>query len=612
MRSRAPHRPGGWANVRYRRSSDGVDYEGVSVEDALRESLAIDLRETENLRQPFFPWATRIHEPKTGPLDFTRFPFQRELYTDEFAYDPEGVIKKATQGGLSAWLIRWTLFFPDTKGWTSLYVFPKAKQLNEFSDQRVKPLIERSEYLRERVPYGYVNNKGLKQVGLGFANYRGSQNKDELDSVDADVIGFDEYDRLVQENIPDAEQRITGSPHGLIRRVGVPTIPRRGIARLYDESDRRKWLVRCERCRIGWQEIDFWHNVAQDGDRVRIVCSGCRRPLDVREGEWVPGVTEVQRPRGYHVPRLIVPGTNLARIVLHSKQRKPYEITRFFNKDLGLEYANPEGSLNEAAIEAAQTAGGGYELPQGYRGERPVTCGIDMASTRAATVRISEHLDEETKRALWIGEVDGRNLREFIGRLSDLMTRYRVNMASIDHLPDGRVARTFANMFPGIVYVTALSGRQQKQILLVDDQLLQASVKRTEALDAMISMVREQKNHLPVTLPEGYVEQMCAPQRFEEEDEETGEVDVGYLSTGPDDYAMAEVYDMIATELWWMRQTVQGYFQKRTTTLEEHVPFERSDLDTYGEDSEFSLGPERDMTDTEEDWKPLDEEWPRY
>ena len=69
---------GGWANVRYRRDSTGIDYEGVTVEDALRESLSIDLRETANLRQPFFPWATSIHEPKSGPLDFDRFPFQRE------------------------------------------------------------------------------------------------------------------------------------------------------------------------------------------------------------------------------------------------------------------------------------------------------------------------------------------------------------------------------------------------------------------------------------------------------------------------------------------------------------------------------------------------------
>jgi Phage terminase large subunit (GpA) len=586
--------------------------EVMPVGAAVREGLQIRQGEVDDLRAPFLPWSLRVPEPKTGRLDFDRYPFQRELYSDEFAYDREGVIKKATQLGVSAWLIRWLMFFADTKGWTAFYLFPKEKHMFRFHDLRIRPLIQRDGYLAGRVPYGYVNNKGTKQVGLGALVCAGSQNKDEVDSVDADVLGIDEYDRVEQANVPDAEQRISGSDHGLIRRVGVPTIPQYGIAKLYERSDKRKWMVKC-RCKAGWQEIDFFKNV--DVERERIVCHLCRKPLDVHKGQWVAEITETQRPRGYHISRLIVPHVNLADIIEHSKQRKTYERQRFFNKDLGIEYASAGGRITDEVLKAAQTVGGAYPMPEGYNGTNPVTMGVDMASVRDATVRISEHLSEVEKRALYIGEVGDEDLAQFLRKLGDLMIRYRVNMAAIDHLPDGRVSRAFASMFPGLVYVTALVDERMDQIIKWDDQTMKCSARRTESIDAMISMMKAQKNRLPYTeldeLPEGYAEQMKSPQRFEEEDEETGKRVVGYISTGPDDYAMAETFDMIATELWWARQQVTSYFREQTSTLDDHIGSDwRSDLTDEAE-PDYRPGPP-DLAMQEDEWAPLDEEWPSY
>ena len=54
-------------------------------------------------------------------------------------------------------------------------------------------------------------------------------------------------------------------------------------------------------------------------------------------------------------------------------------------------------------------------------------------------------------------------------------------MVSIDHLPDGRVSRALGSMFPGLVYVTAITDSRQEQILKSDDQLMTATVRRTES-----------------------------------------------------------------------------------------------------------------------------------
>lgn len=554
---------------------------------AARSSAEAAKLETSDV--PFLPWNMQIEEPKTGVLDFARFPFQKQLYEDALAYAKEMAIMKATQLGISSYLIRWVIFFADTKRLTAMYVFPKQKQLESFSHQRIRPLIARNQYLKSRVPYGYISNVSLKQIGTGFVNFRGSQNPDELDSVDADLLAFDEYDRLVQANIPIAEARISGSLEGMIRRVGVPSIPKFGISAFYERSDKRRWMVECEACGE-WQDIDFFQNV--DQDLIAIVCRHCRKRLDVAKGEWVAEFLDGDRPPGFHINRLLPATANLPEIIAHSKLRKPYEVQRFWNRDLGLGFAASDAQLTETVIKAAQRD---YEMVQGYAGPHPTTMGIDMASTRSCSIRISELISEHEKRALWIGEIDDPDLRSFIRKLGDLMVRYRIHMASIDHLPDGRVARELARMFPGRVYVTALSGTIQKAILSVDDDDMTATAKRVEAIDGMITQVRAQQNLLPGFdgggLPEHYTEQMCALVRFEEEDEETGKRVVEYRSTGPDDYGLAETFDMIAVELFYRRVGLHVVAGPEEQQFDELVPeYRRSSVNEL-DDMTWMPGP---------------------
>jgi hypothetical protein len=215
--------------------------------EAFREALSIDLAEFESTQTSFYDWAIRVPEPKAGRLDFDSYPFQVELYR-EAASDPEAVVQKATQVGVSAYLVRWVMYWADTKGLVALYVFPTRDHVYDFSDSRMKPAIEGSDYLRSRIAPGDVQNKGLKKIGLGFVYFRGSETKRGLDSVDADVLALDEYDTLTQSNVGDAERRISGSRTGLVRRVGVPSIGDYGISKEYGKSDKRRWFVKCEGC----------------------------------------------------------------------------------------------------------------------------------------------------------------------------------------------------------------------------------------------------------------------------------------------------------------------------------------------------------------------------
>lgn len=578
----------------WQQRQQGIEATSMTTTDALREALSVDLAELAATRVDFYDWALRVPEPKAGSLDFGRFPFQVELYR-EAAADEDVCIKKATQIGVSAFLVRWTLYWADTRGLTALYVFPTRNDVYDFSDARIKPAIDASEYLRERVRPGYVQNKGLKAIGLGFVYFRGSETKRGLDSVDADILALDEYDTLVQANIGDAERRISGSLVGLIRRVGVPSIDDFGISKEYEKSDQRKWFIKCTGC-DEWQHLTFKDNVAWDDDpdtgvpvNARIVCRACAKPLDVTRGEWVARYPD--RPnRGYHAPRLIVPGTNLSKIVLASREREPYKRQIHFNKDLAEPFEGEGGRLTRQEVFAATRS----EIRQEevYQGANLVTMGVDVASTRALNVRISEHFDDRVKRSLWIGTVDS------FEELDDLMRNYRVNMAAIDHLPEGRLARSFAERHPGRVYLVNFSSSTRGDVVDVDDEQRRIAVKRTELIDATIDRIRSQRNLLPPRelLPPDYVDHMTAVVRRIEKDEED-RVKVTYISTGPDDYLMAEGYDIVAHQGWLIRQSVDHIVNGdgELHTADEMLDFERSDLGDDGADysdgMDYSEGP---------------------
>lgn len=441
--------------------------------------------------------------------------------------------------------------------------------LSHNSDARIKSAIEASPYLMGRIPSGYTRNKGLKQIGTGFMYSRGSESADDLQSIDADAMCMDEYDDIRPERIPDAERRISGSRYGLIRRVGVPDIPNHGIDKLYKASDMRRWMIKCDRCGE-WQHLEFPANV--DKENATLVCQHCRKQgVDALKGEWVPEYPE-RTVRGYHVPRLAVAHTNIRKIIEASKQTSPSQKKMHVTKDLGLPFADEEGQLAYERIMAARRE---HILPS-YVNElgRELgefrTMGVDVASTRPFSVRASAWTGE-TKQAIHIGLCDS------IDEVAELMRALDINMCCIDHMPEHRTAERLAGKFPGRVYLAKYA--TQNNIIEVRPDEGVVSVRRTEAIDATFDMIRQQRNYLPWEVEgiEGYVEELQAPIRKVDRNAE-GKTKVYYESMSPDDYAHAEVYDMLAGDVWWWVQSVNAAEEGEVMPMEQMYDFDRIDL----------------------------------
>lgn len=552
-----------------------TDRLGLSVKDAFIAALQSDLDASQK-RDSFLDWAMQVPEVR-GPLNFERWPFQRELYEQGFD-EKEVVVMKATQLGVSAWLIRWALCWADMHGAKVLYVFPRERQLLDFSDSRVRPLIL-GNYLKERVPPLSVQNKALKQVGLGIVYFRGSEAEAGLESIDADALCLDEHDLLVQAHIPVAERRVSGQDSlGLIRRIGFPTITNHGIHAEWQKTDQRRWHVKCGRC--GERQPLTWQDNIDLASAAR-VCRKCRKgPLDVSSGEWVathPG----RRTRGYHITKLMLPSeTVIPQLIAASQESAQYKQQIFHNRDLGEPWESEGARLTPALIAAAQRD---YARQHAYRGANPVMMGVDVASTRGLNVWITEQLSDAHGRTLHVGLVDT------FDDLAKLMSRYNVAMAAVDHLPEGRLARAFAERYPGRVYIVNYATEGQKDVLAIDDVQRRVSVRRVEAIDALQERIRAQREQLPLDLPDDFIEHMCANVRSVEQDD-LGRVKVLYRADGPDDYCQAGVYALVAADCYWIRQQIG---QEQITSLDEMIDlgFQRS---TINDPEAMDYSPGRD------------------
>ncbi|TMK37735.1 MAG: hypothetical protein E6G58_01140 [Actinobacteria bacterium] len=484
-------------------------------------------------------WSRTYRIEAGGALDFDAFPFQRELYE---AFGDPGIrrvaVMKAAQCGISAAGVSLALYAADAWGANVLYVLPGFVDAHDFSDTRVAPTIRASAYLRSRVRS--TDNKGLKQIGGAFVYFRGSGSEAQAQSVPADVLILDEFDRLDRRQLPSLRRRL-GAPASLKleRAFSNPTYPESGIHDRFLSSDQRRWLVRCPRCRterpLSW---DGSTDHVVDEERAALACGRCRRPLPagaIAAGRWLPERPEVA-PRGYHISRLMLPGQDISELLDEHRAGDEEGLQAHHNLDLGLPYSPRGGSLDRELVYACRRD---YETPDSYDGPDWVTAGVDVGAV--LHVRISRWLKSERAVPLHIGEV-----ADFTA-LGLLWARYDVRLGVIDEPPEERAARAFMDAHRGRVLLCRWSGEDQRDPVVTDEERGLVIARRTGACDRLVAAVIDQRRLHPRDVGAAYLAQMTAPHR-EVQTRPNGQKVSRYVSTGADHYFFAECYDLLARE----------------------------------------------------------------
>lgn len=551
-------------------------------------------------------WALLV--PERGiPLNFKRFPFQREWYSEAVADAREVVWMKSAQVGMSTYAWRWAARRAEQFSDNVIYFFPTDDDVADFSDQRIEPSIVDSPLLNAAMADGDVHKKHLKRIGGGWLGLRGTMSKRSVQSVDADALVFDEYDYCHQGNIGQAERRIAGAVAAgrrpRIRRLGYPTMAGQGIHAVYEQSDKRVWHVTCGSCgaeqpirwgaNLRWRSYEdgpvcMWGHdeYAKIGDvhEVWRVCGECEESLEaapeaesgpIHEGRWI--ATAESELVGYHVSRLIVPVTDLAEIVRNSRKTSPEAQESFWNNDLGEPFSPSEAALTDADVDAAIE----HRFPQlsRPRPRRTYLAGLDCASVRNLT--------------LWIAEL-GRDGLQTVHQsepasfedAEELLVRFGVSLTVVDHLPEGRYARGLAANLPGRVVLGSYDARNESDAFKLDPKKNMVRINRTEAIDAFQDSIRQTWLKLPAKLGARVKAQLLAPKRRTVVNA-AGKAHREYVSTGTegDDYTHAGVFLLVAVELWNLRVGVQ-----QTLADQQPKPVGRRKRQRFGFSDDYRAG----------------------
>jgi hypothetical protein len=535
-------------------------------------------------RFPMVGIAMTHHNNTRGqPMSFKDFPYLPSLYNN---LPEEGAdIQKAVQTGLSEAMIVLTLYDSGWRGRIVGYILPTFAVRDRFVAQRINRILEQSKTYRSFLPSNSrgdrweLGNNKLKRFGSGTLMFLGSNTAVDFVEFSADTIIIDEFDQCDPANLAKARDRLRASADPRMYRLGNPTLPNQGICKLYEESDKRAWFCRCDRC-SAWQNLDWFNNFVREDDRgkfiprdpavkpmnnwtelqrdIRPVCTKCGQPFNRNgRGEWIAREASVRRA-GYIISRLDVLSQSTGELFKEwiLAQSDINRLSTFYTSVLGqgFEYSGARITLDH--LKECATSKDEYNTDYGGGEEyenRLVSLGVDVGSVLNAILSIAEEDEngEIYRKTILVGAY--RNFEE----IQDLIIRYRVNCCVVDSMPEMRkgqelrdwATREFSSCYVWLArfYPTArISSDDYGRKLNWRERVV--TVDRTQVMDATFEEITVARRSLPIDAFNmiGFVQQMCAPVRVL--DSEKGRIR-WEEGSNPDHFRLADVYDRVAFDL---------------------------------------------------------------
>lgn len=277
-----------------------------------------------------------------------------------------------------------------------LFVCPRREQAQVFSKHRLLPTIRDSPMIR-RVLLGR-SGRQPQVMNLQFAN--GSdvyiraafRSADPVRGIDADLLLIDEFQDVADGYLPVLEETLS---HSALRRViltGTPKTIDNHLENVFRQSTACEFKVLCSAC--GHDAILDERCLGLTGP----VCPGCQRPIDTKQGRWLPRNPGSRWGDGYWINHLMVPWVNYAELF---ERQRTYDPALFKNECLGLPTALGDHIVTRAELEACCAD---YAMAKSLdmvprAGRRHLVAGLDWGGGGA---------NETSRTLLVIGYMDNR------------------------------------------------------------------------------------------------------------------------------------------------------------------------------------------------------------
>lgn len=324
-----------------------------------------------------------------------------------------------------------------------LYVAPVKDQAMTFSKDRLDPIIENSPIIRSQI--GTPNNvqeKKFKKGGKYYLNWA-KHRPENIRGVTADMVHYDEIQDQDLEKIEPVINEVcfTSQEYNLRLYSGTPKSLVNDVEKKWKQSDKREWVVRCDRhTPAKWMRVGI-RNIGKQGP----ICHHCGELLDVNDGVWVKhGEGDIA---GFHVHQL---NLKISHMIdredgweLHQPswneildKYENYPLWAFKNEVLGVSADTAEtpitvGHLKRVAQDDVEML---PELKAKYAGHTTYA-GIDWGHGEAATALVIGQMVEGTFRVLFMKKYTGRQCQKSycIPDMAEIIRQYRVDRIHCDH-----------------------------------------------------------------------------------------------------------------------------------------------------------------------------------
>lgn len=472
-----------------------------------------------------------------------------------------------------------------------LQLFPDFQEVTDFSKARFAPLIQDNPEIAAHVQN--TDTANIKRIGGCTLYMRGSRatkkiegvkkSSPHLKSIPVDRIIFDECDEMDPAMIDLAIERLSHSSVKEEIYLSTPSIPDFGIDRIYQASDQRIWLVKCEACNAETcLEIEFPSCLQETRDgRVIRICKKCKREIFPKNGRWEARFPN-QPTIGWWISQLnsvfVDPKT-----ILDAYENPPNgNKAEVLNSKLGMAYIAAE---NQLTLNDVYNCCG--PDPMLTRDAGPCAMGVDVGFD--LNVVVGYRSSDRSLELCHLARVNSFN------DLHDIAQRFNVKAAVIDMEPETRKAREWQGMERFPVYLCDYVRRAGSGIRWDEEKFL-VQVNRTENCDAVHSLIADRgKMRIPRRSAEvdEYARQMTLIAKVLEEDPETGSREYRYRKLGDDHYYHATGYFWMAANRIGISQSVHQAEQQRTKAEMDFDP-----LDPFSDDR-------RQMREAEMSWSPF-------
>jgi len=503
-----------------------------------------------------------------GPYSTKYHPWCRALHDSKAMTNS---VMKGAQTGVTEVAINQAFYSVDIRKKDVLYVLPTALNASDFSKARFNTALKNSPYLDAL--FTDTNSIGLKQAGGTNLYIRGSRGDSNLKSIPVSILILDEVDEMDQKQIWLALERLSGHIEKLIWAISTPTIPKRGIHKLFLDGTQEHFMFPCPHCgrkiELMWPDsFKVYGDVVGDPEcaKSHLICSECKKELKHHDKPDFLGKAawykrhDADDHRSFYVNQLYSYTVQPREIAnaYHRGLGDDAASVEFYNSKLGLPFIPIGGVITDEEI-LAVVRDYSKEMVRPTDSSRLITMGVDQGKWNHACVvewfTRSDGNDLNAKafaKLLWEGKVPGDNF----SYLDDLMREWQVIHCVVDADPQINDARRFGRRYPGFVTLCRYrSGCTNKEIKVNEDSDVEiATVDRTNWLDATMGRIHTGRIEFPRDVSTELKEHLKALTRTYEKDRD-GNPKAVYINSGADHFAHALNYAEIALPLAYARET---------------------------------------------------------